>query len=59
MIDTESYLVGQMQACPGCGERRMDYLRWQSFEYTDGCVYEYVLCVTCGHEYVPDEPEGI
>ena len=59
MIDSESYLVGEMQACPKCGERRMDYLQWQYFDYGDDSTYEYVKCATCRHEYVPYEPEGI
>lgn len=38
-------VVGEAEACPGCGERRTDQLIWQ----TD----EAVRCFTCGTDYRP------
>ena len=38
-------LVAHADACPGCGERRVDYLVWQD----DGAV----KCSTCGKQYMP------
>ena len=40
-------LVRAKDACPNCGERRMDWLVWQEPDY------ETVRCSTCGHEYTP------
>ena len=41
-------LVRAKDACPACGERRMDWLAWQE---PDG---ETVKCSTCGeHYYTP------
>ena len=38
--------VSECDACPNCGENRMDWLAWQD----EG---EYVRCGICGTEYVP------
>jgi hypothetical protein len=38
-------LVAEADACPGCGERRVDCLVWQD----DG----EVKCSTCGKQYTP------
>ncbi|MBM4020136.1 MAG: hypothetical protein FJ288_17765 [Planctomycetes bacterium] len=38
-------LVSEADACPGCGERRVDCLVWQD----DGAV----KCSTCGKQYAP------
>jgi len=46
-IDGEE-LVPEADACPTCGERRMDWLGWDD----DG---EYVTCATCGAKYAPEQ----
>ncbi|MBM4020270.1 MAG: hypothetical protein FJ288_18445 [Planctomycetes bacterium] len=38
-------VVAEADACPGCGERRVDCLVWQD----DGAV----KCSTCGKQYAP------
>ena len=37
-------------ACPGCGEDRVDLLAWDQ----DGT---FVMCLTCGAWYDPDEED--
>jgi hypothetical protein len=39
-------LVAEADACPGCGERRVDCLVWQKDE-------THVKCTTCGKRYAP------
>mgnify|MGYP006921292690 CR=1 FL=1 len=39
-------LVAQHDACPGCGERREDWLVWDGDRRT-------VQCATCGQRYWP------
>jgi hypothetical protein len=39
-------LVPAEDACPGCGERRMDWLVWDNDCFN-------VTCSTCGHMYDP------
>ena len=44
----EAYeMVEEHNACPRCGERRMNYLQW-----TDE---DYVVCGACDKAYVPAE----
>jgi Zn ribbon nucleic-acid-binding protein len=38
---------GLVVPCPMCCEARADYLVWLD--------YETVRCVTCGHEFKPEE----
>jgi hypothetical protein len=38
--------VAKQDACPGCGEQRLNNLVWQK----DG---KYVKCTTCGKRYAP------
>jgi DNA-directed RNA polymerase subunit RPC12/RpoP len=38
--------VAEGAQCPGCGERRVDYLVWQEDE-------KHVRCTTCGKRYAP------
>jgi len=38
-------VVAEADACPGCGERRIDRLVWQDDET--------VKCTTCGKQYTP------
>ena len=40
--------VSPDNACPGCGENRLDWLAWDE----DGTV---VTCATCGASYDPSE----
>jgi len=42
----EHELVDPEEACPGCGEDRIDWLAWSD----DG---EYVTCDSCGTVYLP------
>jgi hypothetical protein len=37
-------------ACPGCGERRMDWLVWTADD-------DHVVCATCGAPYDPADGE--
>jgi len=39
-------LVAEQDACPKCGERRLDFLVWQKGG-------KYVKCTTCGKRYAP------
>jgi hypothetical protein len=39
-------MVAKQDACPGCGEQRLDNLVWQK----DG---KHVKCTTCGKRYAP------
>lgn len=41
----EDDTVEEHNACPKCGERRMDYLQWTDMDE--------VVCGTCGHTYDP------
>ena len=41
----EEALVAEHNACPQCGEKRMDWLVWQDDER--------VKCATCGQVYEP------
>jgi len=46
--DHDDDVVGPDEACPCCGENRMDWLAWDE----DGTV---VTCITCGADYDPNE----
>ena len=39
-------VVAEQDACPKCGERRLDNLVWQKDE-------KHVRCTTCGKRYAP------
>lgn len=47
-ISTEAAIVALRDACPGCGERRMDWLEWTP-ENPDADV----RCATCHRRYTP------
>ena len=52
IMDAEgNELVITHDACPGCGERRIDWLVWN-----DDC--SQVTCSTCGHKYDPAVPNA-
>ena len=42
--------VEEHNACPACGEQRMDYLQWDDADY--------VTCGTCGCVYDPAAMAG-
>ncbi len=44
---SDDHLVEPEDACPECGERRVDELIWQNDED------EQVRCATCGFVYIP------
>jgi len=44
-------LVAQAEACPKCGERRVDHLVWQKDS-------DEVRCTTCGKQYAPARRSG-
>ena len=46
--EPEDETVSPDNACPGCGENRLDWLAWDE----DGTV---VTCATCGASYDPSE----
>ena len=46
--EPDDEVVTQDNACPGCGENRLDWLAWDE----DGTV---VTCATCGASYDPSE----
>jgi hypothetical protein len=46
MDDDGNELVSVKNACPACGERRIDWLAW------DNECFQ-VTCSTCGHKYDP------
>jgi predicted RNA-binding Zn-ribbon protein involved in translation (DUF1610 family) len=45
-------LIEPSDACPNCGERRIDRLWW------DETGEEYVTCDTCGFKYDPFEKDA-
>ena len=48
--EREAGTVPEGDACPGCGENRVDWLVWTD----DG---DHVECATCGAWYDPDEED--
>lgn len=46
-------LVRPDEACPTCGERRMDWLVWQTEYSIEDEGDEVVRCATCGAVYAP------
>ena len=53
MDNAGNELVLLRNACPGCGERRMDWLVWQEPDW------DTVKCAACGHTYAPSGTEGV
>lgn len=50
-IEDDYPVVDAKWACPTCGERRMDYLVWQTEYSIEDEGDEVVRCATCGAVY--------
>ena len=61
-VEADTDKVSDRDACPECGERRIDMLVWQTSTYPmlDGWETSdpYVKCSTCTFCYRPGETEG-
>lgn len=53
VVEAADEMVRADEACPACGERRMDYLVWQTEYSIEDEGDEVVRCATCGAVYTP------